>query len=250
MPRIRTIKPEFWTDEKVAHLTFFERLLFIALWNFADDEGRGRMIAKEINGFAFPLDDVTDKQVQDGLMRLAELSLIKIYKPEGIPCFYIPSWKRHQIINRPSRSKIPAPVEEPVNTHGMLSECSVNAHTMEHGAWSMEKEKEKEGGAATRARAHEGLPPAAPPADFYDCVRQRHPALNATNAEIDAGLEYLRSKDHEALHSEDSKRLVGLMGRVIREDVRNNGHMPNAPPEPSDSAKKAFLAQMERGKKR
>ena len=38
--RIRTIKPDFWTDAKVSKLTYLARLLFIGLWNVADDEGR------------------------------------------------------------------------------------------------------------------------------------------------------------------------------------------------------------------
>src|SRR4030065_361605 len=37
--RIRTIKPEFWTDDKVVQVSFPARLLFIGLWNFADDSG-------------------------------------------------------------------------------------------------------------------------------------------------------------------------------------------------------------------
>ena len=39
MARIRTIKPEFWSDEKVGGLPLACRLLFIGLWNFADDYG-------------------------------------------------------------------------------------------------------------------------------------------------------------------------------------------------------------------
>ena len=40
MARIRTIKPDFWTDEKIVELSPLARLLFIGLWNFADDDGR------------------------------------------------------------------------------------------------------------------------------------------------------------------------------------------------------------------
>ena len=39
MARIRTIKPEFWEDEKLAKLPVHARLLFIGTWNFADDNG-------------------------------------------------------------------------------------------------------------------------------------------------------------------------------------------------------------------
>jgi hypothetical protein len=41
MPRIRTIKPEFWTDFKLANeLTRDQRLVYMALISEADDEGR------------------------------------------------------------------------------------------------------------------------------------------------------------------------------------------------------------------
>lgn len=39
MARIRTVKPEFWTDEKIVECSIPARLLFIGLFNFADDKG-------------------------------------------------------------------------------------------------------------------------------------------------------------------------------------------------------------------
>jgi 5-methylcytosine-specific restriction endonuclease McrA len=39
MARIRTIKPEFWTDSLMVSLPYEARLLFIGMWNFADDYG-------------------------------------------------------------------------------------------------------------------------------------------------------------------------------------------------------------------
>jgi len=40
MPRIRTVKPEFWTDGAMLRLSDSCRLFFIGLWNFCDDEGK------------------------------------------------------------------------------------------------------------------------------------------------------------------------------------------------------------------
>ena len=39
MARNRIIKPEFWADAKIGRLSFGARLLYIAMWNFADDYG-------------------------------------------------------------------------------------------------------------------------------------------------------------------------------------------------------------------
>ena len=49
MARIRTIKPEFWTDEKLAPLSPICRLTFLGLVSMADDAGR--LNAKQLRGF-------------------------------------------------------------------------------------------------------------------------------------------------------------------------------------------------------
>ena len=40
MPRIRTIKPEFWSDEKLAPLPPIDQLVFLGLISLSDDFGR------------------------------------------------------------------------------------------------------------------------------------------------------------------------------------------------------------------
>lgn len=40
MARIRSIKPEFWTDDDMLELSDSCALFFVALWNFCDDEGK------------------------------------------------------------------------------------------------------------------------------------------------------------------------------------------------------------------
>ena len=39
--RIRTVKPEFWRSEDVSRLPVADRLLFIGLWSYVDDNGVG-----------------------------------------------------------------------------------------------------------------------------------------------------------------------------------------------------------------
>ena len=58
MARIRNIKPDFWTDEKLVELETWERLLFIGLWNFADDEGFMPYSPKRIKMQIFPGDSL------------------------------------------------------------------------------------------------------------------------------------------------------------------------------------------------
>ena len=56
MPRIRTIKPEFWSSPGVAKMSPLARLTFIGMWNWADDAGRGTYNPRELMGFIFPND--------------------------------------------------------------------------------------------------------------------------------------------------------------------------------------------------
>ena len=144
MPRIRSIKPEFWSDEKIGTLSFMERLAFIGLWNYADDEGRARFTIKGLNGFLFPHDTVSDKDLSAALAKFHDLHLLTLYDVDGMPHYQITNWSKHQRINRPAASLIVPPIisqgplEHSVNNHGVLTEQSLRARK-EQGAGSREQ---------------------------------------------------------------------------------------------------------------
>lgn len=109
-PRIRTIKPEIWADEGVGHLDPWERLLFVGLITMADDEGRLRALPSAISGHVFPYDKrVTPQRLRRWLGRLDERQLIVFYEADGVPYVQIRGWEKHQKVNRPVRSALPAP---------------------------------------------------------------------------------------------------------------------------------------------
>ena len=58
MPRIRNLKPQFWDSPDTARADLACRLLYMAMWNWADDAGRGTANLKELEAFAFPNDDI------------------------------------------------------------------------------------------------------------------------------------------------------------------------------------------------
>ena len=116
MARIRTIKPEFWDSPSTASAGPWARLLFIALWNWADDYGRGTANLKELEGFAFPHDDTfTDRSGNTVNFRslVAEVSAcfgVVFYTVDGRPYFEIPTWDEHQRNERRAKqSKYPSP---------------------------------------------------------------------------------------------------------------------------------------------
>lgn len=54
MPRIRTIKPEYWSDEKLSPLDDTTRLVFLGMISMADDAGRLLDNVKQIDAFIYP----------------------------------------------------------------------------------------------------------------------------------------------------------------------------------------------------
>ena len=111
MPRIRTIKPEFWSSPGIEDLPFEWRLLFIAMWNWADDYGRGTAEPRELMGFAFPRDEnMTLGEFRRGLDGIRRVFGVKFYKVARRPYYCIPSWERHQKVDKRSKSsRYPAP---------------------------------------------------------------------------------------------------------------------------------------------
>lgn len=135
MARIRTVKPEFWTDEKIVECSLASRLLFIGLFNFADDKGCMERSPKRIKMQVFPADTI---ECEPLIMELITHGLLTEYSVNGNQYLYIPGFLKHQKINRPSKSAIPLPPEftetdeeldkESLSAHGEFNEDSVSAH--------------------------------------------------------------------------------------------------------------------------
>lgn len=103
MARIRTIKPEFWTDEKIVELDPWDRLLFIGLWNFCDDEGYFMCQPKKIKMQVFPGDST---EVSRGLWNLLEAYRLTLYdSAEGV-VGHVNNWNRHQKVSNPAKSRL------------------------------------------------------------------------------------------------------------------------------------------------
>jgi hypothetical protein len=110
MARMRTVKPEFWESEEIGALSRDARLLYIATWNMADDEGRLRWTPAYIQANAFIYD--RDLDVGAVMGELVHAELVVPYEMGMQKLAYIPSFGKHQKPNRPQPSKLPAPFSE------------------------------------------------------------------------------------------------------------------------------------------
>lgn len=100
MARIRTIKPEFWQDEKLAPLDAVTRLVFLGLIGMADDAGRVLDNVKIIDAFIFP---ETSDSCREALATLSRMGRVtRGVTASGQRVIQITHWADHQRVDRPN----------------------------------------------------------------------------------------------------------------------------------------------------
>lgn len=129
--RIRSIVPKFWRSKDIVALSIEDRLLFIGLWSYVDDNGVGRDEVSDIIGDLF-IDDMlaspaeTVARITRGLASLAARDLIARYTSEERPFLYITQWKRYQRIDRPTKARYPLPDDNSCSPREDVSSPRVN----------------------------------------------------------------------------------------------------------------------------
>ena len=147
MARIRTIKPDFWTDEKIVELKPFARLLFIGLWNLCDDHGRMEYSPKRIKLQLFPADKLDIAQTCG---ELREIGLIHIYSIQGRDYIQVINFPKHQQIKDGDRaSKYPEPLAQI---------CAENPANLPQIAQSSQEGKGREGKGKDQGKEEEAPP--------------------------------------------------------------------------------------------
>lgn len=136
MARIRTIKPEFWTDEDLAGVSEPALILAASLLNHADDEGFFRAHHGLIKAACFPLREPS-LSIQGMFSELSEIGYARFFKGnDGKQYGRVVNFLRHQKINRPTPSKIKQLIpitEHSGNVHGELTEDSFPEQGKEQG---------------------------------------------------------------------------------------------------------------------
>lgn len=105
MARIRTVKPEFWSDSLMVQLPPLARLLYVAIWTAADDHGclqdEPERLAMEVMPREDPaaVDDMVQLLIASGRMTLCA-------SEDGWTYLEVARWADHQRIDRPSKSRI------------------------------------------------------------------------------------------------------------------------------------------------
>ncbi|CAB4152786.1 hypothetical protein UFOVP610_28 [uncultured Caudovirales phage] len=101
MGRIRSIKPEFWRDEKIATLdNKLAGFFFIGLWNVADDTGKFPLSSKAL---ALEMPIFRSKDILTYIRNLSEVGLIQV--SECSQWGLVVNWY-HQKIDKPRPPKV------------------------------------------------------------------------------------------------------------------------------------------------
>ena len=104
----RILKESICQSEEINKLTWFEEAFFYRLIVACDDYGRFDGRVKIIKGTCFPLKEIKDREIQEGLDHMCATGLIRLYTVDDRPYLEMVTWNKHQRI-RNSRNKYPAP---------------------------------------------------------------------------------------------------------------------------------------------
>jgi len=111
MPRIRTVKPEHWSDKQLANIPMQAHLLWIGTWNFSDDEGVFEADCDLLKSQIFPRrKDVRVEQLKQWLDQLVKARFIIPFVFQNESYYVHRTFKTHQRIDKPQTSKIPAEI--------------------------------------------------------------------------------------------------------------------------------------------
>lgn len=125
MARIRTVKPELWTDPDFIDCSLSARLLFIASWNFATDFGVLPDKARQLKMQCLPADPGDAEQLIEELV--SHDFLVRRIAPNGDKVLVIRTFSKNQKINRRSLGRWGDPAKWDTEPEG-LSEDSVRTH--------------------------------------------------------------------------------------------------------------------------
>lgn len=106
MARIRTIKPEFWTDEDLSEVSEAACLLAIGLLNYADDEGYFNANPKLIKATVFPIREQSGS-ITVLMHELSSVGYISLFSGhDGKIYGLVNNFAKHQVINKAKKSVI------------------------------------------------------------------------------------------------------------------------------------------------
>ncbi len=106
--RARWLKPEFFTDKKVAQSGATAALVFQALWCLADDGGVSIADADYVKGqLFFRWADIGTNEIEEALRHLTGTGQVRLYDVGDTRYAEIQQFAKHQPVHKPSKFRHP-----------------------------------------------------------------------------------------------------------------------------------------------
>ena len=148
MPRIRSIKPEFWTDGAMIALPFEARLFYIGSWNFACDRGHLPDDPFGLKLKVLPADGVDGAALVQMLVDAGRME--RVCLPDGRRFLGIPRFTDHQRIDTRWNSRCPVCAHldsaDLTQTHASYVEAHGDSHELIPGGEGRGGERRGVGG--------------------------------------------------------------------------------------------------------
>jgi len=148
MPRIRTLKPEFWTDGVIITLPYETRLFYIGMWNHACDRGHVPDDPFGLKLKILPADPVDGGELIQQLVDAGRVT--RMVLPDERPFLVIPRFTDHQRVDTRwvSRCPVCAHLDSPELTQTHVSSRGLTrTHTNSEGREGKGREGNRKGGA-------------------------------------------------------------------------------------------------------
>lgn len=127
MARSRILKPEFWSDEKLALVPREARLTFAGLWTCSDDYGVTKGHPAWLKAQLFPYDvELPLEEFGAWLADLERIGVIDPFTADGESFFYIRNFSGHQKVDRPSKMRNPPCPRDILASHSLQSRESAS----------------------------------------------------------------------------------------------------------------------------
>jgi hypothetical protein len=131
------------------------RLLFVLLWTIVDDHGKARASSRVLASVLYPFDDDAKDTVDMWLAELETQRCVVLYEVDGVRYLQVTKWREHQKIDRPSKSRLPEPPENPREPSRALatpSRTDLGPRTLDLGPRTKDQEEDSApSGASTTA---------------------------------------------------------------------------------------------------
>lgn len=127
MARIRTVKPEHWSDKDLPNISMQAHLFWIGTWNFSDDEGVFENDPQLLKSQIFPRrKKVKVEHIISWIEELLREKYIISFQFSGVSYLKSRTFKHHQKIDRKTPSKIPAEIILKLDEHSTSTQRTLS----------------------------------------------------------------------------------------------------------------------------